>query len=171
MPELDEVWSQMLARAVDSARAGGRSDVADYLTLKAANDLLRSAGVKWLFDSFIELAADYTRRSTAISLERDDPFSFKLASSNIVGSALHLRQGVRCLSIAAGWTRTPRDGVMRGGALAVARILHFGVPAATEHLYLLRSDQAPAWARVASDRPVGPFSAADLRRHFDIFSG
>src|SRR5690606_3620163 len=102
MPELDEVWSQMLARAVDSARAGGRSDVADYLTLKAANDLLRSAGVKWLFDSFIELAADYTRRSTAISLERDDPFSFKLASSNIVGSALHLRQGVRCLSIAAG---------------------------------------------------------------------
>src|SRR5690606_41663399 len=117
------------------------------------------------------LGADYTRRSSAVVLERDEPYSFKLSSSNIVGSALHLRHGVRSISIAAGWTRTPRDGVMRGGALAVARILHFGVPTATEHLYLLRSDQAPAWARVASDRPVGPFSAADLRRHFDIFSG
>jgi hypothetical protein len=171
MPELDEVWSQMLARAVESARARGRGDVADYLTLKAANDLLRSAGVKWLFDSFIELAAVYTRHSSAVVIERDDPFSFKIESSNIVGSALQLRQGVRSISIAAGWTRTPRDGVMRGGALAAARILHFGIPAATEYLYLLRSGQAPEWARVANGRPAEHFSVEDLRRHFDIFAG
>ena len=170
MPELDEVWSKMIARALEAARASGGGDLVDYLTLRAANDILREAGVKWLFDSFIDLAAGHSRRSASVELERIDPFSFKLGSSNIVGSALELRQGVRVLSIAAGWTRTPRDGVMRGGALAAARIVHFGMPKATEYLYLVKSAEAPQWARAADLRPASPFAGDDLKRHFDLFA-
>lgn len=170
MPELDEVWSQMVARALESARASGHGGLHDYLSLRAANDLLREAGVRWLFESFIELAADHTRRSTSVELERLEPFSFKLASSNIVGSALELTQGVRRLSIAAGWTRTPRDGVMRGGALAAARIVHFGMPKATEYLYLLRTGETPHWARAIDLRPGPAFAGNELRRHFELFA-
>ena len=55
-------------------------------------------------------------------MENENPHNFRLRGANLVGSLLRVRQGVRCLTVEAGWTRTPNDGFMRGGALAIARI-------------------------------------------------
>jgi hypothetical protein len=171
MEELEQVWSQMLARALHAARVAGRSDMADYLSLKAANDLLRAASVKWLFDSLIEIAMDASRSSPSITVERNDPHSFNFNGANIVGSVLKVRQGVRCMSAEAGWTRTPADGFMRSGGLAVARINHFGMPRANAELLLTRTGEAPLWNRLVDGRVAGIFDEEEIRRHFALFAG
>src|SRR5258708_2724334 len=110
MNELDEVWSQMLAEATEKARVSGRHDVADYLALRASNDQIRERSVSWLFDTIIEFATDAARRLPSIAIERVDPYNFSFRSANLVGSMLQVRHGVRCLTLEAGWTRTPTDG-------------------------------------------------------------
>src|SRR5215470_2131826 len=112
----------MLAESSANARAAGRHAVADYIALKASNDQIRERGVRWLFDSLIELAAIANRQNIAVTIEREDPHSFHHLGANMVGSLIRFRHGVRCLTLQAGWTRTPRDGFMRGQALAAARI-------------------------------------------------
>src|SRR5258708_38181062 len=106
MTELDEVWNRMLGDAAASARAQGRHDVAEYLSLKAANDAIRTTGVQWLFDSVLEIAGEVNRGNVSISIERVEPFSFSHRGANLVGSQLRLLLGVRCLTVEAGWTRT-----------------------------------------------------------------
>jgi len=78
-----------------------------------------------------------------------------------------LRQGVRCLTLEAGWARTPSDGVMKKGALAMARITHFGMPAKTAELRLVRVHTLPTWL----DEEQTAIDSIKLHRHFDIFLG
>ena len=170
MTELDEVWRQMLANAITGARTDGRSDVADYLSLKAANDTIRVAGVKWLFDSMLEIAGSANRDGRSVTIERIEPFNFAYRGANLVGSQIRLVHGVRCLTIDAGWTRTPGDGFMRGGALAVARLRHFGIPKANVELALLHGKDAPVWSDPAVDE-VAAISTDHLRKHFLVFLG
>ncbi|MEP6848583.1 MAG: hypothetical protein ABI999_06990 [Acidobacteriota bacterium] len=170
MTELDEVWRQMLTNAITSARADGRHDVADYLSLKAANDTIRAAGVKWLFDSILEIAGSANRDGTGVTIERTEPYNFAYRGANLVGSQIRLVQGVRCLTIDAGWTRTPADGFMRGGALAVARLRHFGLAKANVELALLRGTDAPVWSDPSVDETAS-ISTGHLKRHFLIFLG
>ena len=73
MSELNEVWSAMLAEARENAALSGRGHVADYLDLKASNDLLRQTGVDWLFQTLIEHAADANRDRNSIAIERTEP--------------------------------------------------------------------------------------------------
>jgi len=171
MNELDELWSQMLSAALENARASGRQDVADYLALKATNDELRQTAVRWLFDSIIEIAGEANRHCHGIAVERIDPHNFQHRGSNIVGSMLRIRQGVRCLTIEAGWTRTPKDGFMRGGALAFARVRHFGMPKANDELMLIKRYDTPVWAAVIGEETVREFDSHALREHFRIFLG
>ncbi len=170
MNELDRVWSTMLSRAIENAKNGERGDVADYLSLRAANDLRREAGIKWLFDSLIELATDRRAAARGVTVERLDPHSFQHGRSNLKGSRISLYKGVRCLSVEAGWTRTPADGFMRGGALAAARVSHFGMPKLTEHLHLVPHNEAPEWFRVKDDERRGAFHCHDIAEHFRIFA-
>jgi hypothetical protein len=44
MSELDEAWAAALSEAERRARLAGRGDVAEYLSLKNSNDLLRTGG-------------------------------------------------------------------------------------------------------------------------------
>lgn len=171
MNELDSVWSEMLARAMENAGANSRADVVDYLALRASNDLLRNTGVTWLFESFTGLAMDESLRRPSLVVEREEPHSFPYRGANAVGSLLSIRQGVRCLAVEAGWTRTPSDGFMRGGALAAARIRHFGISEANEELILVQSADAPEWALSLGDRQGPPFRLDDVRRHFGLFLG
>jgi hypothetical protein len=165
MTELDQVWAEMLGDAYRNASAAGRHTVAEYLRLKATNDAIRAAGVKWLFDTFIEFAGQATRRNTALSIEREEPHSFRHGNSNMVGSLLSIRHGVRCLTVEAGWTRTPSDGVMRGGALAFAKLSHFGMPRSGEELRLVHSPSFPKWLAGEGES----VASRELRRHFDLF--
>lgn len=171
MHELDEIWAQKLAIAAENARVSGRHDVADYLELKAANDELRRTGIAWLFDTVLQIAAESNRGFTGISIEREDPHNFALRGANLVGSLLRLRQGVRCMTLEAGWTRTPADGFIRGGALAAGRIIHFGLPKANAELALIKDAETPVWVTVNEAARRSDFNSSGLQEHFRIFVG
>jgi hypothetical protein len=171
MNELDEIWSTMLSQALENAKASGRHDIAEYLTLKATNDAIRQAGVRWLFDTLIEIAGNMNRANAAVSIERADVHNFAHRGANIVGSMVRLRLGVRCLTVEAGWTRTPKDGFMRGGALAFAKISHLGMPKANTEIALALSNDAPVWHVLLDEKAVGAFRSESLREHFRIFTG
>ena len=168
MNELDEIWARMLAESGADARAAGRHALADYIALKAANDQIRERGVRWLFDCLIELAGIANRQNIAITVEREDPHRFNHRGANMVGSLLRLRYGVRCLTLEAGWTRTPRDGFMRGQALAAARITHFGIKHAETELSLRRTDDLPNWFVIQKDEKAMPLDQGEIIRHFSI---
>ncbi len=171
MNELDEMWSKMLSQALENAKASGRHDVAEYLNLKAANDAIRQASVRWLFDTLLEIAGDANRTNLTVSIEREDTHNFAYRGANLVGSLIRFRHGVRCLTVEAGWTRTPADGFMRGGALAFARLTHMGMPKANAELWLIRSEESPIWQVMLEEKGVQIFRSESLRDHFRILTG
>jgi hypothetical protein len=75
------------------------------------------------------------------------------------------------LSVEAGWTRTPADGFMRGGALACALITHFGISKANDELILVRNENVPSWFSVAQDGKRSLFDSKNLQHHFRVFLG
>ncbi len=161
----------MIAEAMVKAEASGRGDVAEYLALKASNDSIRAASVKWLFDSMLEIAAEANRKNAAVTIENENPHRFPLGNAQLVGSLLSFRQGVRCLTLEAGWTRMPNDGFMRGGALALARITHFGISKANDELALIRENDLPNWFSVEKDGRRSLFDSKNLQNHFRVFLG
>jgi hypothetical protein len=171
MNELDEHWSEMLNAAIQKAAENGRSDVADYLRLKAENDLLREAGVQWLFDSLVSIAMTRENVERGITAERVHPHSFAYGSANIAGSLLKVNHGVRCLTVEAGWTRTPADGFMRGGALAIGRLVHFGMSKCNSDLHLVRDQDEVVWKETPVAGKSGVFDSERLLGHFRLFLG
>ena len=169
MNELDEVWANMINEAIVKARTSGRGDVADYLALKASNDTIRSKSVKWLFDSMLEIAANANRNNANITIENENPHRFAVGNATMVGSLLRFRQGVRCLTLEAGWTRTPADGFMRGGALVAGRISHFGISKANADLVLIHAEDLPRWFSVDKNSQKNLFSLDCLHQHFRVF--
>lgn len=167
MDELDLVWSHMLTEAGEKAADLGRHAVAEYLRLKATNDAIRSRGVAWLIDAFVSLAAAEQARHTNLAITREEPHRFERGTSRMVGSQVEVRQGVRCLSVAAGWARTPSDGIMRGGALAFAHIRHFGMPKAGAEYRLVHGNDLPQWL----DRGGSAIDLNTVRGHIEVFLG
>ncbi len=171
MNELDEVWEQMLAEAAKNPQFLGREGLAEFIAVKTANDALREMSIKWLFETMQEVAAHANRKNAGISIEKADSHRFSSANTNYVGSLLKFRQGVRCLTVEAGWTRAPGDGFMRGNALAVARLTHFGITKANAELHLIKFEDRPRWFTVGEDRLRISFELKDLINHFQIFLG
>ena len=165
MNELDEAWAEMLAGAIRNAKTAGRADVADYLALKQSNDLVRQTGVGWLFDSLIEIAADASRRYTSLKIEREEPHEFPFQNAIMAGGLIDVSLGVRRMTVEAGWTRLPSHGFMRNGALAAARISHFGMPKAGTELLLMREAEAPRWKTIEGEE----FDLHSLQKHFSTF--
>ncbi len=155
MSELEAEWARRLAEAEQRARTSGRSDVADYLALRALNDVARSVGIEWLLAAFTAHAGEANRTADAsILLTHADAHRFRSGNSTMVGRRLTLTLGVRSLTIEAGWPRTPRDGIVRGGGLAMARISHFGKRRDDDELILIQnggSDAAPRWFLLDAD--------------------
>jgi hypothetical protein len=70
------------------------------------------------------------------------------------------------LYVEAGWPRTPRDGVVRGGGLAAANIRHLGIRRANEELLLARAKTGgPTWKSIEKSYAL---IEADIRRHLAI---
>jgi hypothetical protein len=146
MSEFDEEWARVLAEAERRARARGRGDVAEYLSLRQTNDFARTAGADWLFSIFTEHAGLANRNGASIRIERRDSHRFSLGNSTMVGTLLTLQLGLRSLMVEVGWPRGPRDGIVRGGGLASARIRHFGLRNVDEELLLVYAeDNRPHW--------------------------
>ena len=171
MNELDEVWTRIIDAALEKARASGSGDVAEYFNLKATNDEIRRTSVEWLFDSIAEIAAFANQNHANVMIEDQTPHRFAFKNANLVGSCVRFRQGVRCLTVEAGWTRTPNDGFMRGGALAAARISHFGISRHNDELLLLKSGDFLNWFSVDDNGKKDLFDSRHLNRHFRLFLG
>lgn len=169
LSELDEAWELALAEARQRARASGRKDIADYLALRAQNDLLRRTAIDWLTSTVTALAADANRRGQAIQIELKDAHQFRVGQATMVGTNLTLRNGVRALTIESGWPRTPRDGIVRGGGLACANIKHLGRPRANAQLLLKRSsDGEPQWLIIERTESRTPLLETHLRDHISL---
>lgn len=171
MNELDEVWEQDLNDAIRHAENTGRSDVAEYLSLRDTNDAIRTESVKWLFDTVLDIVFAFNNHGASIKIEQKEKHQFNHERANLTGQILKLEQGVRCLTFEAGWTRNPGDGFMRGGALVFARIRHFGFSKENEELALLRFEDVPQWFTVADEVNRISFNIQSLRRHFEVFLG
>lgn len=170
MSELDEAWALALAEAERRARATGRGDVAEYLRLRASNDLARSAGIDWLLSSFTVMAGEANRHGAGVQLTRTDAHRFRVGSATMVGTLLTFRAGVRQLLIEAGWPRTPRDGFVRGGGLVCAHIKHFGLRGADEALLLVRKgSDAPQWVVLEQTGARSQLIETRMRRHLEKF--
>jgi len=169
LSELDEAWAAALAEAEQKARLAGRRDVAEYLSLKNSNDLLRKAGVDWLVNSFTIHAGEANRHGSSIQISKELAHRFKVGNSTMVGTLLTLRSGVRTLFVEAGWPRTPRDGIVRGGGLACANIHHMGIKNVGDELRLLKSSSgAPVWNVTSRSARHAAVLEADVRRHLAI---
>ena len=167
MSELDEAWALALSEAEQKARLAGRKDIADYLSLKNSNDLLRKAGVQWLIESFTVAAGEANRAGASIKIARSEGHRFRTGTSTMVGQIVTLVNGVRTLSVEAGWPRVPRDGIVRGGGLACAHIRHVGIRAASEELLLAKtSSGAPGWKSTTKNRHH--LHESDIHRHIAI---
>lgn len=165
MSELDEAWEMALAEAQTRAHVAGRRDIAEYLSLRRRNDLLRRTGTEWLIEEFVALAGEANRSGAGIQLERHDEHRFSRGTASMVGKQVTLRRGVRAVTIESGWPRTPKDGIVRGGGLACANIKHFGRPRLNQELLLISSTKgSPQWV-VMNDDGQTRFTGIELQRH------
>lgn len=152
MNELNDIWEQMLENAITKAEVSGKSDVAEYLKLKATNDAIRSHSSKWLFETTLEIAHLLMKKGINIKIEQENPHRFEMNKATVVGSLLRFQYGLRCLTFEIGWTRTPGDGFMRGNALAFGKISHFGMSKKNSELHLAKINDIPKWFLVADEK-------------------
>ena len=172
MSELDEAWASALSEAETRARMEGHVDLAAYLSLRNANDLLRSTGIRWLIETFETLAAEANRHGASLQITRDDKHRFQIGNATMVGRLLTLTSGVRQLFIEAGWPRTPRDGVVRGGGLARGNIRHLGIKSANDALLLVSSPKGvPRWIITDRATPDAELHESGLRKHLATLLG
>ena len=171
MAEINEFWSEIIFH--DHAGQGGQGPgiVADFLALKATNDEIRTRAVESLIAAFTELAAHASRKNIPIEIERKEPHSFAAYGANMVGVKAIFRHGIRCLTVEAGWTRLPGDGFMRGGALAVAHVRHFGLKQHSLDLALLKTGDKSQWLEIDSENTARPIELEILVRHMGILIG
>jgi hypothetical protein len=170
MSELEDAWELALADAQMRARVSGRSDIAEYLTVRRRNDLLRRTAIDWLINEVILLAGQANRAGAGIQIQQTDPHRFSRRNATMVGRQVTLRRGVRELTIECGWPRTPRDGIVRGGGLACANIKHYGRTRANAELLLTPlADGKPHWLIADDETQRTVFAEETLRAHFVTF--
>jgi hypothetical protein len=166
--EISEFWSEIVARHSGGPGDPNRRIVADFIALKATNDEIRGRAIEWLIASFTELAAHANRKNIPIEIERKEPHSFAAYGANMVGVKTSYRHGIRCLTVEAGWTRLPSDGFMRGGALAVAQIRHFGLRQHSLDLALLKTGDKHDWFEIDNENTARPIQIENLIRQMRV---
>ncbi|MDT4898930.1 MAG: hypothetical protein QOH25_4007 [Acidobacteriota bacterium] len=172
MSELDEEWAQVLAEAERRARSAGRSDLVEYLRLRASNDRARKTGIEWLFETFTLLAGEANRAGASVQIIKKEGHRFEVGGATMVGVLLTLKSGVRQLMIEAGWPRAPRDGFVPGNGLASGQIRHFGIKSANEELLLVRPPKgAPQWLVLEKTGKRNQLLEARIRQHIRKFLG
>lgn len=166
MSDLEEHWANALAEAERRARALGRKDLAEYVALRSANDLVRRTAVEWLISTFTALATEINGAAANLEIEHQDNHRFRIGQATMVGKLLTVRRGVPLIQVEAGWPRTPPDGFIRGGGLARAHIRHLGKPNVNEELLLTQTrSKVPQWKVLKKSGEQTVFTEAHLRTH------
>src|SRR2546428_1152807 len=105
MTDLDEAWELTLAEAKRRAHAAGRADIADYLNLRARNDLLRRTGTEWLVSSLTKLAGAAKRPGAGNQIEQAGGPRLRGGATTIGGTHLDPDQSAPAVT---GVNRTAR---------------------------------------------------------------
>jgi len=171
MDELNEVWEQLIAEAAKNPQNVQPAGLAEFIAVKAANDEIRETSVRWLLETMRGAAEHANLKNANILIEEDDSHRFSNGEMHLRGALLRFKQGIRSMTVEAGWTRAPGDGFMRGNALAIARITHFGIPRENAELHLLKYENRPQWFAVTKLGLRVSFEITDLIRHLQIFLG
>lgn len=166
-----DFWTGMLDDPSFRELFSGRGVIADYIKLRDRNDEIRTKAVEILFSAIGALVHEAEKKGVALSSEEFDECSFEQRPARVTGPGLRIRHGVRCLTVEAGWTRVPSDGVMGEGALALARLSHFGFPEKTTVLYLLIFEERPRWFTIGRDGIRRSFEAEELVQHLQLLIG
>lgn len=162
----DEFLHAMLEDEKFRELFSGRGIIGDYLALRDRNNEIREASVAILFSAVHALVNEARTNGAGIVIEKFDECRFDVGRMSLSGPALRVRHGVRCLTVEAGWTRLPSDGVMKDGSLAIARLTHFGLPEHSSDLHLLVYEERPRWFTIGRDGIRVSFEAEDLVGHF-----
>src|SRR5687767_12123421 len=88
LSELEEHWANALAEAERRARTLGRKDLADYVALRSANDLVRRTAVEWLMSTFTTLATEVNGGTANLVIEHQDHHRFRIGQATMVGQLL-----------------------------------------------------------------------------------
>ncbi len=172
MNELEKIWTNRLNEARAKAQTSGREDVAEYLALRATNDMLRQTSVQWLFDSLIEIAAETNRTGANVQIETENRIVSRMKMPvSAVRSPFSSRGEMSDCSKRVGRARLPTV-LCAAGALAVARLSHFGISKHNVELFLVANEQfaEAGFQLIRTDRRE-LFDARNLQGHFQIFLG
>jgi hypothetical protein len=166
--DLDETWANELRDAEARARAAGRADISEYLTLRRSNDALRKTACDWLLETFRNVAGEMNRAGASLQISTDDNYQFAVGNAALLGKLLKLENGVRQLLVEVGWPRVPRDGFIRGGGIALGRLRHFGIKSASDEIRLVTSlEGAPRWL-VENRSGNAEIREANIRGHIAV---
>lgn len=163
MNSFEEKWLEMINSAKLIAAEQGNETLRDFFELKAANEKIRMDASKTLLEYFFRAIRIKIEEGFKLDVETHGGYKFQMRHALLTGFRVDVLFGLRRLSIEIGWTRLPKDGFMRGGALAYCRITHFGRPEHNSELLLLNS-QNPKWF---TEKSNSPFDITDAMIHLD----
>ncbi|MGH9899512.1 MAG: hypothetical protein ACRD63_11820 [Pyrinomonadaceae bacterium] len=150
MNDNDSQWQDLMSETERRARAGGSGDAFDYFNLRAINDELRAAGIEWLITTGLTFSGKANRHGAYLTTEKIDQHRFRFGNSSMLGVRFTINFNGEFLTIEAGWPRTPKDGIVRGGGLACGLVTNSRNRKEQITLLLVRqSDGSTRWHEVA----------------------
>lgn len=159
--DFEQWWLELLEKARYKALEDRNPFLAEYFELKARNDKIRLSASKDLLKIFLDEAESIQEASLSIDIK---PWHrFQMYQAVLTGFCLIISFGIRQLTVEIGWTRLPKDGFMRGNALAYCRIAHRGRDKRQE-LFLIDRD-SPKWVLAEDGKE---FDVSFIRHHFDL---
>ncbi len=167
MEEFEALWLNSLQIAKEKAKSIGNKDLVEYLDLKISNDRTRFEASKLLFESFTQVAQEKIADGYNLEIQTQSPHQFQMNQSVLTGHLLTISFGICRFTVEVGWTRKPEDGFMRKGALACAKITHFGKPEHNAQLLLLPSQNHQTnWFLLEKNGNLKEFQ--DFKKHVEI---
>ena len=154
--------------------------LAEYLSLKAANDELRERGKKWLWNALDVISSEISRELSAknnppLQVGRQE-WQFKVEDSTMVGERFGARFREKTLIVEAGWPREPQHRFVPDRGLARARI-GFSQnimlePRIIAEIILKRQDDGDlVWRFIANKRLGSIVTESQLREYFNLVLG
>ena len=151
--------------------------LAEYLSLKAANDELRERGKKWLWNALDVISSEISRElssrnSPPLQVGRQE-WQFKVEDSTMVGERFGARFREKTLIVEAGWPREPQHRFVPDRGLARARI-GFSQnimlePRIIAEIILKRQDDGDlVWRFIANKRLGSRVTESQLREYFNL---
>lgn len=151
---------------------------AEYLALKAANDLLRERGKQWLLDTMSQLCADanrtlITQPDQAGIQTGSQEWQFKVENATMAGERFGARYGYHTLTVEVGWPRLPEHGFLTDNALARARVslsqnTMLQPEVIAELVFKKVGGSEPAWFVIKNKQLGEQITEARLRGFFNL---